>query len=186
MPAETHTHSRATKLRLAAVGATLAAAMALPSPALAADGCANANANPNDISLAAAKSSTICLLNRERRSRGLRGFKRNGKLSLASTRHARDMARRGYFAHGDFAGRIRATHYLSGVRTWTIGENIAWGSQDYATPREIVRGWMNSPGHRANILSSRFREIGIGVARGAPVGGMRQGGTYVTDFGARG
>jgi len=65
-----------------------------------------------------------------------------------------------------------------------VGENIAWGSGSLATPREIERGWMRSPRHRANILSQRFREIGAGVAAGTP---ERAGGaTYTTDFGTRG
>jgi uncharacterized protein YkwD len=66
-----------------------------------------------------------------------------------------------------------------------VGENIAWGSQELATPRSIVNGWMHSPGHRANILNRRFREIGIGVSRGAPEPGFDRAATYATDFGAR-
>ena len=67
--------------------------------------------------------------------------------------------------------RIRHTHYLSGARCWTIGENLAWGTGRLATPRATVRAWMHSPGHRANILNGSFREIGIGIATGAPVRG---------------
>jgi uncharacterized protein YkwD len=170
------------RLVTAATAVTAAAALAAPAQASA---CANANANPNDISLAAAKHSTLCLLNEQRRSHGLRPLRDNGQLNLASQRHARDMARNNYFAHGDFVGRIRKAHYLAGASSWTVGENIAWGSWDLATPGEIVDAWMHSAGHRANILNSRFREIGLGVARGAPVGGQDNGGTYVTDFGAR-
>jgi uncharacterized protein YkwD len=178
--------SRTRRLKLTVATAALAAALGCSLPATAlAGGCANANANPNDVSLATAKDATICLLNRERNRRGLRDFHRNGRLSLASQRHARDMSQRNYFAHGDFVSRIKHANYLRGSRSWTVGENIAWGSWDYASPAEVVEGWMNSPGHRANILSSRFREIGIGVARGAPVGGQKRAGTYVTDFGAR-
>lgn len=165
-----------------AVAATFAAA-AVPTSADAA--CANANANPNDITLAAAKHATLCLLNSERRSHGIRGLRDNSRLNLASQRHARDMSQRNYFAHGDFVGRIKAARYLSNARGWTVGENIAWGSWDYATPANIVDSWMHSAGHRANILNGKFREIGLGVARGAPVGGQEHGGTYVTDFGAR-
>ena len=99
-----------------------------------------------------------------------------------------------YTRHGFFArvrvddygpGRIRSAHYLSGASTWTVGENIAWGSYDYATPRSIVRSWMHSPPHRANILRSQFRDIGIGLSRGAPVRGQARAATYATDFGAR-
>jgi uncharacterized protein YkwD len=171
------------KLRIAAAAATVAAALAAPAAAQAA--CANKDANPNDISLGEAKQATLCLINRERRQHGLRGFRDNGRLDRASQRHANDMSDRKYFAHGDFVGRIRAARYLKNARGYTVGENIAWGSFDYATPASIVDGWMHSPGHRANILNGRFHEIGLGVARGAPTRGQDRAGTYVTDFGTR-
>jgi uncharacterized protein YkwD len=172
-------------LRRLAAAAVAAAALAAPAQALA-SGCANENDNPNVIGPMKAKHATLCLLNQERRAHGLRPLKLNHKLSVAARRHARSMARRNYFAHGDFVGRIRAARYLSGARSWTVGENIAWGSWDYATPASITDGWMHSPKHKANILSRSFREIGIGVADGAPVGGQKLGATYATDFGARG
>jgi len=164
--------------------AALATALASPAHALAA-GCGPVNANPNSSSLKAAKKSTLCLLNRIRRAHHLRPLHSNGALSLASQRHANDMSANHYFAHGNFVGRIRSAHYLSRTHGWTLGENIAWGSWQYATPASIVDGWMNSPPHRANILNGRFREIGLGVSRGAPERGQDNAGTYVTDFGTR-
>lgn len=173
------------RIRIAAAVASLAVALVVPGHASAA-GCAWANANPNDITQKQAGQATLCLLNRQRRSHGLKKLHENTHLDIASQRHANDMARRNYFAHGDFVGRIRAAHYLRGAnRGYTLGENIAWGSWDYATPANIVDAWMHSPGHRANILNGRFHEIGLGVARGAPVSGQSRGGTYVTDFGTR-
>jgi uncharacterized protein YkwD len=162
--------------------AALAAAAALIAPA-AAQACAYENGNPNEITLQQSKRATLCLLNKERTSRGIRKLRDNSRLNLASQRHANDMSRRNYFAHGDFVGRIKAARYLKGARGYTLGENIAWGSWDYATPANIVDGWMHSPGHRANILNPGFHEIGLGVARGAPVGGQDRAATYVTDFG---
>ena len=91
-----------------------------------------------------------------------------------------------YFAHGNFVGRIKRARYLSGAGTWSVGENIAWGSGELATPREIVKAWMNSPPHRHNILHRKFGEVGIGVARGVPVRANYDGATYTTDFGKRG
>jgi uncharacterized protein YkwD len=174
------------RFRIAAAAATLAtAALAAPGTALASTNCANANANPNDITLQEAKQATLCLLNEERSSRGIRALKDNARLDLASRRHANDMSRRNYFDHGDFVGRIKAARYLRNARGYTLGENIAWGSWDYANPATIVDGWMHSSGHRANILNGRFHEIGLGIARGAPVSGQDRGGTYVTDFGTR-
>jgi uncharacterized protein YkwD len=72
---------------------------------------------------------------------------------------------------------------LSGARGWYVGENIAYGSGDRSSPRSIGSAWMNSPPHRANILRASFREIGIGLASGTPVG--VRGATYTTDFGQR-
>jgi uncharacterized protein YkwD len=175
--------SRRSRIRIAFATAAIAAGLAVPAQASAA--CAHANDNPNDLTLADAKASTICLLNQIRSGKGLRPFRLNARLSLASQRHTNSMTVRKYFAHGDFVGRIRATRYLSHTRGWTVGENIAWGSWDYASPSSIVKGWMNSPPHRANILNGHFREIGIGVSRGAPVGGQGRAATYATDFGAR-
>src|SRR5215212_6279062 len=168
------------RLRTAAAGATVAAALFSPAGALASN-CANADQNPMDMSVDAAQHATLCLVNDERRQRGIRPFKENARLTRASQRYAVVMSRRNIFDHGDFVGRIKAARYLKNARGYTVGENIAWGSWDYATPANIVDGWMHSPGHRANILNARFKEIGLGIARGAPVGGQQRGGTYVTD-----
>jgi uncharacterized protein YkwD len=98
------------------------------------------------------------------------------------------MARRKFFSHtspsgASFVDRIRSTGYLTGARSWAVGENIAYGSGSRSTPRSIGSAWMHSPPHRSNILSSSYRSIGIGIASGTPVGGG--GGTYTTDFGRR-
>jgi uncharacterized protein YkwD len=99
------------------------------------------------------------------------------------------MTRKRFFSHTsldgtDFVTRIRQSGYLSGARSWSVGENIAWGSGGRSTPRSIGSAWMDSPPHRANILSSSYRAIGIGIALGTPSGGS--GATYTTDFGRRG
>jgi uncharacterized protein YkwD len=170
------------RIRIAVAAAAMAAGLALPAQALA---CTHATENPNDVSVAEAKQATVCLLNDIRRAKGLKPLQLNGRLSLSSQRQTNSMEAHHFFAHGDFVGRIRAARYLSGSSSWTVGENIAWGSWDYATPKSIVNGWMHSPPHRANILSGRFREIGVGVTRGAPVKGTANAATYATDFGAR-
>jgi uncharacterized protein YkwD len=170
------------RIRIGMAAAAVAAGLVVPAQALA---CAHATENPNDATVADSKQATVCLLNEIRRGKGLKPLHLNGRLSLASQRQTNSMEARHFFAHGDFVGRIKATRYLSGSHAWTVGENIAWGSWDYATPKSIVSGWMHSPPHRANILSGRFREIGIGVTRGAPVKGMDKAATYATDFGAR-
>ncbi len=171
--------------------AVFAGALLAAPPALAEQACPAANATPANAAKREIIRGTLCQLNRERAHNGLRALKLNKRLARAARRHAHDMARRNYFSHdtlggGSFVDRIRRAGYLEGARTWTVGENLAWGSQGFSRPRMIMRMWMNSPGHRANILSPSFREIGIGVAYDAPVaGGGQPVGTYATDFGSR-
>ena len=172
--------------------AVLAGTLLAAPPAVAEQACPAANATPANATKRQIIRGTLCQLNRERGHHGLRPLKLNKLLARAARRHARDMARRNYFSHdtlggGSFVDRIRQAGYLKGANSWTVGENLAWGSQGHSRPRMIMRMWMNSPGHRANILSASFREIGIGVAYDAPVaGGGKPAGTYATDFGARG
>lgn len=172
---------------------SLLAVLVLAAPADAArgkrasDSCANTAAIPAAGNLAAVERSTLCLLNRERARRGLREVEVNSRLARAADRHASDMVERRYFAHDSrdgrsFSDRIRATGYLSRVSSWTVGENLAWGSGSMGSAGEIVEAWMASPGHRANILNGRFREIGVGLVLGSPRGG--EGATYATEFGA--
>ena len=162
------------------------------SPASAEQACPASNATPADATKRQILRATLCALNRERAHYGLRKLTLNKKLSRASRRHAHDMARRNYFSHdtlggGTFVDRIRAEGYLKGAHSWVVGENLGWGSHGYSKPSAIMRMWMNSPGHRANILNASFKEIGIGLAYDAPVAnGGKPACTYATDFGARG
>jgi len=155
--------------------------------------CRGADVMPSHANAAKVRSATLCLLNAQRRAHGLHKLRVNGRLRHAAAGYARLMVKRNFFAHEGPGGstplsRIKGTRYLKGVRAWSIGENLAWGTGSYATPRATVRAWMHSPGHRANILNGGFREIGIGIATGAPVsvGAAVPGATYATDFGYRG
>jgi uncharacterized protein YkwD len=172
-----------------AVAVALAALVVAAPTASAAGACDSANASANRVSQRVMVRATLCVLNVERGRHDLRPLKLNRKLSRAARRHSRAMARRHFFSHtspggATFVDRIRGTGYLSGARSWTIGENIAYGSGRRGTPRAIGSAWMNSAGHRANILSSSFRAIGIGIVARTPFG--RGGATYTTDFGRRG
>ena len=172
------------------LSALIVLAVALAAPAGATAGCANAAASPSSVSSKDAVRTTVCLVNRERSSRGLRGVRLNRRLSKGAARYARDMVRRDYFSHvspsgSTFLQRIKRTGYLSRARAWTTGENLAWGLGARATPRSIVQSWMKSPGHRANILNGRFREVGIAVVGGAPGRSENSGATYVNTFGSR-
>jgi uncharacterized protein YkwD len=176
---------RYTALRFAPVLVAVAVAgpATLPAPALAGGGCAGASSRPTPARTAEFSGTTLCLLNRERARHGLGRLHSNSALALAAWRHSRDMANHNFFAHGDFVGRIQRAGYFRGRRSWTVGENIAWGAGSNATPRAIVLTWMHSPPHRANILNGSFHQIGVGLVAGAPVPNVRGATTYTTDFG---
>lgn len=102
----------------------------------------------------------------------------SNKLTEAAAAHARDMARRKYFEHRGRDGseprdRVRRTGYQ-----WRlVGENIAYGPE---SAEEVVDGWLDSPGHCANIMDPRFEDIGVGVASGRKRGQIY----WVQEFGA--
>jgi uncharacterized protein YkwD len=168
---------------LAALALTLVAA---PSASAV---CASASATPSEVGKRTVVRATLCTLNAERARHSLPRLKLNKQLSAAARRHARDMVRRDYFAHdslggGTFVDRIRQSGYMKGARSWSVGENLAWGSHERSAPRAITAMWMDSAGHRANILSPAFREVGIGFAHGAP-GASGPAATYATEFGTK-
>jgi uncharacterized protein YkwD len=170
-------------LKLAAPAAALS--LVLVPAGASASICGATKSNPARASIASANHATLCLINQVRRQHHLRPLKLNKRLSRAARRHSRSMVKHRFFEHGDFMHRIRQTGYLRHVHAWSAGENIAWGSGFYATPRAIFTMWMHSPGHRANILRRGFREIGVGIHRGAPTRGQHVAATYTTDFGYR-
>jgi uncharacterized protein YkwD len=159
------------------------------SPAQAQSPCKGATAAPRPGNLPRIERSTLCLINLRRKAHGLAALHSNRLLRLAARRHSDEMVKDRFYSHTSpsgetFDARIRQTGYLRGARSWFLGENIAWGQGPSATPRAIVRLWMNSPPHRESILSSGFRSIGVGVAAGNPLSGGT-GATYTTDFGSR-
>jgi len=134
----------------------------------------------------------LCLMNRTRARFGLPPLHANACLHRVAARHAHDMVNRHYFAHTtpngwDPAHRARASGYVPRRAAWLVGENIAWGVAGAARPNWVMRAWMHSPPHRHNILSRRFHDVGIGVARGVPVRGfpgVRLRATFSVEFGA--
>ncbi|WP_405673483.1 CAP domain-containing protein [Streptomyces sp. NBC_01530] len=122
-------------------------------------------------------AEVVELTNRERGRAGLPPLATDPLLAGAAQAHSADMVARAFYSHTSPEGTQpwdRAA--AAGARRRSIGENIACGQR---SPAEVVEGWMNSPGHRANILKTDFTHIGIGFAGGGPAG------TYWTQlFGA--
>lgn len=138
-------------------------------------------------------TATICLLNVERRTRGLPTLRGRVELGTAAGRYASQMVQQQFFDHVSPTGstmtsRVRATRYLRGADGWSLGENIAWAVGADATADGTVRAWMGSPPHRANVLDAAFRDVGIGVSAGAPrpIATADPTATFVGVFGNRG
>jgi uncharacterized protein YkwD len=142
--------------------------------------------------MAVLEEAVVDRMNQVRRSHGLRPLRLNQRLSAAADYHSRDMGRHGYFEHDSISGtpfwrRIERFYPSRGFRSWTVGENLLWGTNSYGAAFAI-REWMNSPPHRQNMLSRRWREVGIGAVHFANAPGEYRGRpvTIITaDFGAR-
>ena len=115
--------------------------------------------------------SIVDAMNRERRAHGLGPLKLETRLSLAAQDRVGDMLRKGYFDHVSPDGLDPFTWVRKrGYRFSLVGENLALG---YRTSQSVVTGWMNSPGHRENILKSGFDEVGIAFSDSSPMRGYR-------------
>jgi len=108
------------------------------------------------------EAELLRLTNGERRKAGLAPLRLSSQLTRAAQSHAVDMARNNYFSHTGLNGSSLGDRSKStGYKFRLVGENLAAGK---TTPEATIRQWMNSSGHRANILNGRFSEIGFGYA----------------------
>jgi uncharacterized protein YkwD len=151
--------------------------------------CGNTDALPTADNLAQIRTAVLCLHNQTRAGKGLPLLRENAKLDKAALGHSNDMVAEGYFDHTtpggtSFVDRIFAAGYVRADGGWVLGENLAWGTGDLSTPTGVMTSWMNSPGHKANILKRAYREVGIGIKLGVPTDDT-VGATYTLDFGAK-
>jgi len=111
------------------------------------------------------EKEVFTLVNQERSKQGLAPLKDNVKLSNVARTKSEDMAKNNYFSHtSPTYGSPFDMMKQFGITYTAAGENIAMGQP---TAASVMNGWMNSPGHRANILSKDFTEIGVGLAKNA-------------------
>lgn len=104
-------------------------------------------------------------LNSSRRANGLNQLAFDRKLSIAAQGHACDMTQNDFFSHvGSDGSDVKARTRAAGHDDCFVGENIAWG---FPRASQIVDGWMNSPGHRQNMLLQGVTKFGIGITKGA-------------------
>ena len=110
------------------------------------------------------RNDIITLTNVERTSRELIALVSSDQITAVAQAHARDMSERDFFEHINPDGEDPFDRLTAGGVTYGYaGENIAFFSATSDLAERVVTGWMNSPGHRANILEKNYRKIGIGV-----------------------
>jgi uncharacterized protein YkwD len=171
---------------------TLAALVACAVSALALSASAPSATHGRGVTVDALERSVVTQINSFRRSHGLVALRLSSPLSRAAEQHSNEMARDGYFAHesadgSSFDKRI-ARYYPSARRAyWSVGENLLWSSPSI-DGQGAFQLWLNSPPHRENLLTARWREIGISAVHVAAAPGP-YGGHPVTiltaDFGVR-
>jgi uncharacterized protein YkwD len=143
-------------------------------------------------SMAGLESGLLQQLNAVRADHGLPALRANAKLAAAADQHSREMADDGYFDHNSvdgtsFSSRIAKWYPLGGFHSWLVGENLLWSSPT-VDPKGALELWMNSPEHRANILTARWREVGIAAVHVRGAQGIYHGldvTIITTDFGVR-
>jgi uncharacterized protein YkwD len=171
------------------VRATIALGDKRPAVAYASADCPNVDLAPTAANLDEVRAAVLCLHNKLRAQNHLPLLKENAKLRKAAVAHSSDMVDEGYFDHtaptgSTFVDRVLGAGYARRTDGWTLGENLAWGTGDLSTPTGVMQAWMNSAGHKANILKRAYREVGIGVRLGVP-NDNGVGATFTADFGAK-
>jgi uncharacterized YkwD family protein/spore coat assembly protein SafA len=118
---------------------------------------------PNIDAVKSLENQVIVLVNKERAKRGLQTLTQNWQLSRVARYKSQDMINKNYFSHTSptyGSPFVMMEHF--GIRFSAAGENIAMGQP---TPQSVMTAWMNSPGHRSNILSPAYTQIGVGAAK---------------------
>ena len=142
--------------------------------------------------LSSLEQGVLADINALRRQHGLAPLRVSSSLSAAAKQHSSEMAARGYFSHdsangSSFDRRIARYYPMGGSRYWSVGENLLWSSPDVDAGGALDM-WWNSPEHRKNMLSARWREIGLSAVH-VPAAPGTYGGREVTivttDFGVR-
>jgi uncharacterized protein YkwD len=185
---------RSSAARAVAVALTAAVfTLAGPSAGAAATPCHGATSAPQAATGHQLRTAVLCLVNVARERHGLAPLDFSLPLRESATAHSRSMVRSDNFSHYGPHGstletRVSWSGYLALASSFRLAENIAVGKgRRFGSPLAVVRGWMHSAEHRENILTRGMRDIGVGVARGYPLGGRsdRDAVAYTLDLGAR-
>jgi uncharacterized protein YkwD len=141
---------------------------------------------------AADRAAVVCEINAARVEAGRAPLRSRRSLADAAGGHSADMVERRYFAHEspDGAGpadRAGDAGYMRHADSWRVGEVLLWSRGAPLTAARAVEMWLESPSHRRILLSPRYRDVGAGLAPGAPVGDPAPASatTVTVDFGRR-
>jgi len=153
---------------------------------------AGASPQHRTASLSTLEHGVLADINDLRKQHGLAPLRLSASLSAAARQHSSEMAARGYFSHnsangGSFDKRIARYYPISRSHYWSVGENLLWSSPDVDAGGALEM-WWNSPEHRKNMLTARWREIGLSavhVASAPGTYGGREVTIVTTDFGVR-
>jgi uncharacterized protein YkwD len=173
------------------VRTVVAVALVAVLGALAAPAAQSGKAS-NRVALTSLERGVLTELNAIRAQHGLQPVKINARLTSSAAQHSKEMGADGYFEHNSHDGtafwkRIGQWYGSTGYGYWSVGENLLWSSPE-VDPAGALQLWMNSPEHRANILTPRWREIGISAVHLAAAPGTYKGlevTIITTDFGVR-
>jgi uncharacterized protein YkwD len=129
-----------------------------------------------------------CMFNYARVRVGLYALRGSSLLQTSSDAKSVDMRRCNQFSHYA-CGRSQAYHFhrvgYTSCRTWGVGENIAWGTGSSGTVHSIMRSWLHSDPHRHAILSSRYRDLGVGLRKARSFQGRSRASIWTAHFGYR-
>jgi uncharacterized protein YkwD len=161
------------------------ASLSIPGPTVTSR-CKNARMAPTRRQTKAIVKALLCVMNEQRKLFKLKPLKNSKRLSTAALAHSRSMVLGGFFAHQGptepaLVSRLKRVKFAGAA-----GENLGAGAGSLGTPVAIVDGWMHSALHRANLLSKRWRAVGIGFLAQYPIKtAALPVATYTTDFGSK-
>jgi uncharacterized protein YkwD len=125
------------------------------------------------------------LVSATRAQHGLRPLRFSPLLDRSALLKAEAIRRCGSLSHTPCGTPVTRTFQQVGYRYASIGENLAWGTGTLASPQSIVNAWLTSPGHRANLLNTRWRDAGLAVVDAPSFAGNTRVRIWVLQFGRR-
>jgi uncharacterized protein YkwD len=163
-----------------------------PPAGAASSVCADAHLRPTARNGRTIETAILCIVDELRASERLAPLQANQALGTVASSQVSTMVRWDYFGDVRPTGQtpmslVAVTRYPAHATSVSVGQNIAWGTGNDTTPARVVAAWMASPPHRANILSSEYRDAGVAVTPALPsvLHAGHHGAIYAFEFGVR-